>query len=379
MRRRGDDASPRRSLAPAAVVALGFAVVWVVSSLGPDAPRASSPTPTAAATPPSGGIEGVALDGRIVFAANAPDGLPGLRQRLYVFDLESQGLEIGPPIPTAREVEALADGSVLIVADVAGGRQRPSLATSLAPDAAVRTLPAGAIVAASSDGRSLVVVARSRRGCGGEPAYVVRRFRFVLGAPSPIASLEPARCGTPISAAAEDGSTTLAVIDDRGRIDVVIDGVAVEPPLRNAAVLSIGPARTVLLAALDRPIEPTAAPTGPLLVWPFAGAPRPAADGLVVTRFLTWSPDGRRAVVNGVLGGERGMWLVDPARGTATSLLPSTSVELGAVSSGAAFDDAGNVYAGGAGVILAVTSVGTFPLDLPRDAPVPKGPLVWLP
>ncbi|HYF12486.1 MAG TPA: hypothetical protein VEC09_09305, partial [Actinomycetota bacterium] len=71
--------------------------------------------------------------------------------------------------------------------------------------------------------------------------------------------------------------------------------------------------------------------------------------------------------------------LIDPARGSASAILPSDEVELGTWFSGATFDRDGNVFGGGAGVIVAATRSGTSPLRLPDEAPIPAGPVVWLP
>ena len=379
MSERPVDPVPRwRRIASSAAVIGVLGVVWAFSSLTEGSPSGGSP-PTPAFSPPPEGVEESSFTGRLVFAANAPDGRPGLRQRLYVFDLGERTLEIGPRIPTASELVAVADGAIVIVSEGPDGRRSAAVVTTLDPEAPARTIARGSLVSASASGRVVQVIVPTERGRCGGPAYVVREFRFVLGSPSPWTAKDPPRCGTPISFAAEDASTAASVLDRHGQIQVEIDGEPVEPRLGNVAILAIGPSRTALFAGLGRRVTPGDPAVGPLLAWPFAGGLRPAVDGLIATRFLTWSPDGIRAVVNGELDGQRGMWLIDPARGSASAILPSDEVELGTWFSGATFDRDGNVFGGGAGVIVAATPSGTSPLQLPDEAPIPAGPLVWLP
>jgi hypothetical protein len=68
-----------------------------------------------------------------------------------------------------------------------------------------------------------------------------------------------------------------------------------------------------------------------------------------------------------------------PTAGIAAQVLPGQDVELGAAFSGATFDDTGDAFGSSAAGIVAVTPSGTFPVELPVDAPVPSGPIVWLP
>jgi hypothetical protein len=365
-----------RPYVTAAVVAVALAVIWGVSSVSGG--RGDRPSrPTAVSTPPSGGIRAPLLEGRLVFSARAPDGRPGLRQRLYVYDLARRTLITGPLIPTARQLAVLADGSILVVSDGPSGLSDVSIAPSLDPDADIRRLASGSIVSASSNGRQVSVLGPLDGVCGDGPSYVRRDFRFVIGSPNPLEG-HARGCGEPISAAAEDGPVATSVVDARGRVSTTVDDAHVRA-LDGAAILSVGPGQTALLVALDAPVEPTAPPTGQLLVWPFAGAPRPAVDGLVATRVLAWSPAGGRAIVNGTLDGDRAMWLIDPAAGTAQEILPSGGIDLGATFSGATFDGNGNAFGASAAAIVAVTSAGTYPIDLATDAPVPSGPIAWLP
>jgi hypothetical protein len=122
-------------------------------------------------------------------------------------------------------------------------------------------------------------------------------------------------------------------------------------------------------------------PTGVPLLWLGAGAPRPLVDDirLFAQRVVAWSPDGGHVVVNGIVGDERGMWLVYLPTGTAELLLPPNSFPLRSAFSGATFDDSGTVFAASPGRILAATDAGTFPIPLPPDAPSPVGPVAWLP
>jgi hypothetical protein len=365
-----------RPYVTAAVLALALAVIWGVSSVSGGGGDPAS-RPTAVSPPPTDRIRAPSFEGRLVFSARAPDGRPGLRQRLFVYDLAAGTLIAGPLIPTARQLAVLADGSILVVSDGTGGLSDVSVGPSLDPGAAVRHLASGSIVSVSSDGRQVSIFGSLGAGCGASPSYLRRDFRFVIGSPDPL-ERRARGCGVPVSAAAEDGSVAVSLVDDRGRVTTTVDDARVRA-LDGAAILSVGPGQTALLVELDAPVDPSAPPTGPLLVWPFAGDPRPAVERLVATRVLAWSPSGGRAIVNGVLDGSRAMWLIDPAAGTAQEILPSGGIDLGATFSGATFDGNGNAFGASAAAIVAVTSAGTYPIDLPTDAPVPTGPIVWLP
>ena len=374
---RGPGRVTTRPYVTAAVVAVALALVWGVSSLGEGG---EAPRPTPVSSVPSGGIPEPTFEGRLVFSAHAPDGRPGLRQRVYVYDLTRGSLDVGPRIPTARQLGALADGSVLVLSDGRRGLVDVSYAPSLGTDAELRHLPSGSIVAASWDGRQVSVLEppRSSAVCAGDPAFQERSFRFVVGATNPQDLGVRRRCGLPVSAAALDGQLAVTLVAD-GHVRTVVDDVGTPPALKDLAVLSIGPDQTALLVESERPVDPSAPPTGQLLVWPFAGDPRSAVEGLVATRVLAWSPVGGTAIVNGSLGGSRAMWLIDPAPGTAQEILPTSDADLSATFSGATFDVDGNAFGASAGAIVVVTSTGTFPLTLPSHAPIPSGPIVWLP
>jgi hypothetical protein len=152
---------------------------------------------------------------------------------------------------------------------------------------------------------------------------------------------------------------------------------------RELAHVAVSPSGTFLfVAAPQAPAGSTLGPpAGPLLFWPAGGTPRPVVTGrrVLARRIVAWSRDGRYLVVDGVIEGERALWLVDVAAGSVGWLFPTDSPAPDPATSGAAFDDDFIAFGATPGRIVAVIPPDTSWDVLPAGAPSALGPVAWLP
>jgi len=340
----------------------------------------TAPSPT----PPPGGISLPSLHGRIVYAASVP-GSPGLRERLFVYDLDDETIAPGPRTPTIDELADVDGDRLVMVGDGEEGERVAYVVPDLGANRTAREVARGRVVEPSPDGRFLLIVNDRPRGCVG-PGYELQQKELLPNVRFAAEASSRDGCGTVISAATTSTRAAFTVIDRRDRATVVLGpGVGAGGDLRFApafeglAVMSVSPTGSFLFTDAPTPADARVPPTGPLLVWQGHGQPRTVAEGFRATRVLSWMPGGGIAVVNGTLEGQRAMWLVNMATGTTVPILPSNRFDLGTAFSGATFDRAGNAFGASAGVIVVSGRSGTFPLPFPPDAPTPLGPIVWLP
>jgi len=375
------------------MVALVASLPLVYSRLGggvgdPD------PVPTAAVPSPLGEpdrpVPGLA--GRLVFTTFETRGSPGRQQQLWVVDLRTGALSEGPMVPAVEELW-VADPArgwlVLVTADRrAGGIAY--LLTGLSPGAEPIELARGQLLSLSTDGGALLVgrsepTGRMGPGCEGH-RYVVSRVDVGSGAEVTLGEGRLA-CGTLVSGTLV-GQTPIVSFVRRGQPEVrrLDPGNATFLLLPGVAHVSGSPAGRLLLVQPERGVLKglgvwPRTPTGPALIWPSVGAPRPLVTGerVYAQRVVAWSPDGGRVVVGGIVGDERSLWLVYVPAGTLEPLLPPNSFPLRSAFSGATFDDRGNAFAGAPGTLVVATGTGVAPIELPAGAPSPVGPVVWLP
>jgi hypothetical protein len=116
-----------------------------------------------------------------------------------------------------------------------------------------------------------------------------------------------------------------------------------------------------------------------VLVWPGGGALRPLVTGArLAGAVLASSADGRYVAVEGRIGEEEGIWVVDVPAGTAR-LLPVRREPPLAELSAATFDAEDQLFAAGPAAIVAQRGSTLVPIRLPAGAPPPVGPVAWLP
>jgi hypothetical protein len=336
--------------------------------VGPSRGSAPAPMPTG----PTGGLlpagsPPLKLSGRLVYAAGRAD-RPG-RQRLVTVDLASGSLVEGARLPPVDAIYAAGpDGRWLVLV----GHRRGSGVAFLVRDPAASSAPVevarGDLISLSPDGRTLIVAETDVGRAPGCPAPAFRLRRIVLATGRDVSAYRgPVPCGTLRSVGQPDARTVaVSVIGPEGLPLAYVlrpDGPRL---LYRGYSISARGAFLFGLARLDR------------LLWPGYGSLRLSVTASrLFGRVVAQSADGRHLAVDGRVGGETGIWLVDVPAGTAR-LLPPEGSSLVPELSRAAFDDRGRLYAGSPGRILVLTQADLAPLPLPAGSPAPSGPIAWL-
>lgn len=397
MRARDDDlveGRARRSGAfatVAAMLALIALLPFVAARLAGDG---ASPAGRAdAGVPPATGERsppGQSLHGRLVFTTFEARGSLDRQQQLWVLDLATGALTEGPLVPAVEElwVADAERGWLVLVSAGADAQGVAYLLTALTTTAEPLELGRGDVVSMSSEGTELLVgrsepIGQTSPGCEGH-RYELERVSVASGARSTVAEGELS-CGGMV-AAVPRGEVPLVTLVDRGRPEVRAFGPEGEALLfRDLAAISSSPRGVVLFVDPEGEVPRglgvwPRTPTGPLLVWPGSGSPRPFPDvRLYAQRVVAWSGSGGSVAIAGIVDDQRGLWLVSVPTGAMTPLLPPNSFPLRSAFSGAAFDDRGRAFAGAPGALVVSTEDGLAPLSLPPDAPSPVGPVAWLP
>lgn len=376
----------RMLLAGAAGLALLVGLPFAFDALSGDPPPPGESAPTGPTSPFDVGPTGD-LHGHLAYTTFETEG--SLGQRLVVLDLVTGSFGVGPLVPVAEELHAAGarGNQLLLIADDAGARGVAFALPDLSPGGRLREVASGEVLSLSTDGRALLV-GRSRptggqEGCGSH-AVTLSRIDLATGRGRDLFEGRVA-CGNLVSATLDRDLLVASFLRD-GRVEV--DAIWPQNPtvlFHDLTHVSVSPRGTLLFVAPEGDLNALGVwpgtPSGPVSVWPGSGSPRPLVSGadLFVQRVLAWSADGSQVVVNGSLRGERGMWLVYVPAGTIQPVLRPGVLSRRPASSGAAFDDQGSLFAAVPGSIVVATDAGVFPLELPRDAPSPAGPLAWLP
>ena len=377
----------RLFLAGAAGLALlvGLPFAFGILSSDPAPPDESAST---GPTSPSFDDGAANLHGRLAYTTFETEG--SLGQRLVVLDLVSGSVSVGPLVPVAEELHVAGafDNQLLLIADDAGAQGVAFALSDLSRDGRLREVASGEVLSLSTDG-TVLLVGRSRPsgvdgvGCASN-SVTLSRIDLATGRGRTLFESRVA-CGNLVSATLDRDRLVASFVRD-GRAEV--DAIWPQNPtvlFHDLAHVSVSPRGTLLFVAPEGDLNALGVwpgtPSGPVFVWPGSGSPRPLVNDVELSaqRIVAWSADGSQVVVNGSIGGERGMWLVYVPAGTIEPLLRPGVLSRRSASSGAAFDDEGTIFAAIPGTIVIANDTGVFPLELPPDAPSPAGPLAWLP
>ncbi|HXF72673.1 MAG TPA: hypothetical protein VNO79_08720, partial [Actinomycetota bacterium] len=367
-------------LAGGLALTLALGLVWV---------RGRIPAPL-----PGPSAEPLALRGRLVYAAD----VARRHQRLWVLELGTGRLRAGPRIPRATDLVASTGGWGTWIAFLSRsprGGVRAFVLRDLGPGARPELVGSGDLAAWGPQATSLVL---ARRGPLVDACHRAVAVVFLTVEPRSRTAVyrDPALCGDVLSVGRDQASTYFTVAARSGG-GIFIPGYQrrPHPVLPGHAILSAAPTGRMLVAPLDRrpgrggigpwgaradrdPPPPSVA--GPAAVWSGVGRPAPVAlgpDRLVVGRVLAWSPSASRALVVGVLHDLLGVFALDTSA-DAADRSPRLVTELrGAV--GATFSRDGTALIAMGGRLYAVREGGLRDVPLPEGAPVPSGPVVWLP
>jgi hypothetical protein len=293
---------------------------------------------------------------------------PSGRQRLAVLDLTTGELRDGARVPSVSRVLAAGPNrSWLLLL----GRDGPDAVAYLLRDLASRSRPVevarGDVLTLSPNGTTLLVAeadAEPAEGCRAA-SYTLRRLDLATGRQSP-GFVGPLPCGALGTATvSEDGTPLVTVSDPQGlpRTYALRDAGA-EPMFGGSRLGASG----ALLFALDED----------RVVWPGGTLELTLPESRLIGTVVGWSADGRHLAVDGRVGSDLGLWLVDVAARRAHAVLRD-GYPIAAGLADAAVDDAGTLFAAGPSGIFAVTASALFPLRLPEAAPAPVRPIAWLP
>jgi hypothetical protein len=267
-----------------------------------------------------------------------------------------------------------------------------SLLRFLAPDESATPLVRGDLVTWGPRGATVVAVKRGplMGPCLRHVAIVTKTIVPALEE----TEFDETFCGDVLSVG-RDSNTTFMTLRQRDRIDLVFAGYGrTHPVLAGHALLSISPAADMLVvqaealvfdpvslvALRNRGDVPPTSIYGTALYFRGLGVqPRPYRAGserLWVDEVLTWSADSTSALVTGHVGEVPGVYeitagpqrQIEPPRLVAAPAGPAWAT--------AATDDVSYMLVGGR--FSVVRDGRARPLSLPKGAPAPDGPIVWL-
>lgn len=394
-------ATPWRVLSVVAALTVALVIVWTQlveggAGVGDRAPAADVARPVAArerlplAQP-------IPSRGRLGYASESSRG----RQSLWVVDLETGRVSRGPRIPLTG---AMIDGSEvgpdwigITGVPVSGtGAITAYMLRGTDPDARLVRLGSGDLLAWDPRGRSVAFARRRPLQDDGRRAVTIRVLDLRTGVRQRVFFQSDLR-GDLLSLG-RDGLSTYFTRQERRRLGVFSTGVVgvAHPVLRGYGMVSVSPVGDFLLTPAstfarsgtpplrtrgDRGPDPTPL-AGTVLFWRGRGGPIRLGNelgDLVVEDVLAWAPDGSLAIVVGQLDYRTGLFLVAAGPGTDTGGRVPTFVVGAGPRMGAAFSDEGVLYLAINGNLFAYRQGMLVDLLLPKGAPRPAGPLVWLP
>jgi hypothetical protein len=324
--------------------------------------------------------------GRLVYATDvAPKW-----QRLWTVDLASAHVTRGPRIPETSDLLAgWGESWIGFTSGHPNQRRAAYILTGLGSGDRPHRIAAGDLVTWDSTGRTVVAIRQgSGTGSCGQAVSVT-----VVGAgpwrKSRVFSMQTL-CREVLSVAAA-GAFKFHTRASGDSANVLLEGFLVSlRVLHGYALQSASPSGDLLVS----PIEKLPAARNPIASYGASGRlisggpselfglghgrPLPIMVGgheFGLGRVLAWAPDGAQALVVGQAGKQRGVFLIQTVfDDTAARLLGRFDVE----AAGGTFTEDGTAYVVQSGRLFRVTQGGLMPVSLPKDAPLPAGPIAWL-
>ncbi|HEY7283436.1 MAG TPA: hypothetical protein VID47_17800 [Actinomycetota bacterium] len=353
---------PVRWAAAVGAVALVAGLTWA---------RTASPPPP----PPS---LAAALEGTLVYASPGDDGATG---RLWFVNVAKGTAIEGPRTVLPDEIVPSGPGGSWIGVRAGGTAY---VFHKLSPSARPDLLAEGALVAWVPGGSAVYLVTRdpSRQDC---PTL---HISFVNAQNHGDADLyDRMTCAFPDGIGVDGLTRPFVSLDGPGERGVYELGYkTLHRVVPDYTLLGVSPLGDMLVGPR------VTVPTGPadgaspilrtLLVWKGVGGPlvigTPRND-LRAERFLAWSKDGHEAAILGTLGGTRAVWLIEVTPGTGRErprrVGPALAPQIDSVGATFAGDE---LFMTAAGVLYASSGHGYREVALPKGAPPPSGPILWL-
>jgi len=361
-----------RSLAVFAVVAVmlaGAAFAWV---------RAHTPAPAGPAT---------GLSGRLVYAVADGNGW----SRLWTWDLETNAVARGPLVREATELVnayGAGDGWIGVTSRLPDGRFSGGVLRYLEPTDQVTPLLTADLMAWGARGEGLAGV---RKAPGGACGRLQVLYAGLVAPRGTEVRVDQRSCADVVTIGRDDLRTYLTLRRGHGtkivfagldRFHPVLDGYALASVSVTADLVVI-PAGVEALpeGAFSDPHGGLARAGGAALFFRGLRGGRPIAyvdppGGFALTRVLGWSSDASMTLVAGRSAGREGVYELDagPSAGDrAPRLLTSIDGDVFATY----MDDGTGIVANG-GALSTLIEGRLNPLALPRGAPTPAGPIVWI-
>ena len=322
--------------------------------------------------------------GTLVYAAKGTAG----SSMLFLWDLKSGSVSAGPSVPgldALAPADPLNEGWIGVITRSPSDVLTASTLWSLDPDATIRPLVKGRLVAFDSIGASVVGIPEgpTTRGC--RHALVISEREVFTGRVHEQYSANT--CARVLTLARARGTTYLT--RQRGhRISVDYVGVGrLHDILADHALISVSAASDMLVVSSRDMGFPEATPpvlgaSGPASIFfRGIGAPDPipfaqGTDALALGDVLAWSPDPTLALVVGRLGAESGIFELAVGPGESPRQPTFVAATRGPV--WASYADQTTAFVSMGGQIYVLRDDKLELVSLPPGAPTPIGPVIWV-
>ena len=353
-----EEPEPRRG--PRAAGPLAFVAVSLLAALALILSQRHPHTASSSA-PPASGV--------LVYSVSRASGTT----QLYRWDLATGMVTPGPKIAGLESLSATARAGWLGVSRfLPTGEMQASVLKSVTQGATLKTLVTGRYVAFDAAGTSAVSVHEepATSGCRKVLSVDVREISVDVSQ----RQYEQRTCAFVLSVARAGGTTYLSLV--RGQ-HLSIDFIG----YRVLHEILTGHKLESISSANDMLVEPDQGQNAGLF---FRGTgaldPIPIAAGgqpLELAFVLAWSRDASTALVVGHVGTKAGIYEVEVGPGTSPRV--PTFVSPVSDRAWASYAADGTAYVSSSGHIYALKDGRTSALTMPKGAPAPDGPVIWLP